>query len=106
MGQQYQALVAVATGAYTPITASTWARYVEIAEDGAAAPGGIRVKWPNGTVDTYTPSMQPVKIGNPSGNTGPFVGAPADAISGRAATQYCQIESVGATSSIRVMEQN
>jgi hypothetical protein len=103
MAVQVQAPIAVTTGAYTNISSAAFARYVEIAEDGTVAPAGLRVKWPNGNVDTYTPAQQPIKIGTPEGRA--FVGVPSYT-TGVIATLYCQIESVAATGSVRVSEYN
>lgn len=103
MAQVIQTLVAVTNAAYVAINASTFARYVEIAEDGAAI-GGLKVKWNNGTITTYTAAQQPIKIGNTPLAASALVGVPADANNGRSATQYCQIESVGANSNVRVTE--
>jgi hypothetical protein len=113
MGVQVQAPIALTSGAFTPITAKTYARKVLIAEDGLVAPGGITVQWPNGNTDTYTPAQQPVVLENPGGGSGGFLGVPADSPAvqsyvglSRAATVYCSVKSVGATGSLRVTEEN
>ena len=114
-----QPVIAVTSGAYTPITASTFARYVEIEEDGSGPPAGILVempvdaaasagggKIPDGNPFELTTAMQPLRIGNPGGGAGPFVGSPADSARGALASIYCYIKSVGATSKIQVRETN
>jgi len=117
MGLQVQPVIAVTSGAYTAINASTFARYVEIEEDGSGPPAGILVEmpvpdgkggWlPNGNPFELTAAQQPLRIGNPGGGAGPFVGAPAGGSSPNAiATTYCFIKSVGATSKIQVRETN
>lgn len=106
MPLQVQAPIALTSGAYTQINAGAFSRYTEIAEDGSVAPAGIVVLWPNGHTVTYTPAQQPVKIGNPGGGAGPFVGCPADSARGALATPYCQVKSVAATGSLRVSETN
>jgi hypothetical protein len=113
MARQVQAPIAVnATGgAYTNITAATYSRYVEIAEDGSGAAAGLTVKWPNGNVVNYPPSAQPIKIGNPGGGAGPLVGQPGQPTSypggvAAPATIYCQIKSMGAATVVRVSEDN
>ena len=96
----------VTSGTPVALTAETFARYVEIAEDGSGAAAGLVVKWPNGNTATYTPSMQPIKIGTLDGS-GPAVGVPANYNGmGGAATQYCTVESVAATTIVRVSETN
>jgi hypothetical protein len=120
MGVALQTPIAVTSGAFTAITASTFARYVEIWEDGAGPPAGMKVQmpvraaasagggWvPDGNTVLLTPAMQPLKIGNPGGGGGPFVGSPAGGPSLNApASIYCYVESVGATSTIQVRETN
>lgn len=106
MGLQVQAPIAVTSGAQTAIIAKTFARYVEIAEDGSGVAAGLKVTWPSGNVSEYTPAMQPIKIGTVDGS-GPLVGCPANYNAlGGAATQYCQIESMGANTNVRVSEWN
>lgn len=96
----------VTSGTPVPLKAKTFARYVEIAEDGSGAAAGLVVTWPNGNTATYTPAMQPIKIGTLDGS-GPLVGAPANYNGmGGAATQYCTVESVAATTVVRVTETN
>lgn len=120
MGVVVQTPIAVTSGAFTAITASTYARYAEIWEDGAGPPAGMVVEMPavaaasagggiipDGKPFTLTPAMQPLKIGNPGGGGGPFVGAPAGGSSLTAtASVYCFVKSVGATSTIQVRETN
>jgi hypothetical protein len=107
MGLQVQAsITGVTSGTPVAITAKTFARYVEIAEDGSGAAAGLVVKWPNGNTSTYTPGMQPIKIGTIDGS-GPLVGVPANYNGmGGSATQYCTVESVAATTVVRVSEWN
>ena len=107
MGLQVQAPITnVTSSVQVPITAKAFARYVEIAEDGSGAAAGLKVTFPNGSVVNYTPAMQPVKIGTQDGS-GPLVGTPANfGGTTSAATQYCTIESMGATTIVRVSEWN
>lgn len=107
MALQVQAPIAVTSGAFTPITAKAFSRYTEIQEDGSGPPGGIIVLWPNGNTTQYAVTEQPIRIGNPGGGAGPFVGTPANfAGHSEPATLYCSIKSVGATSKIQVSETN
>lgn len=107
MGLQVQPLITgVTSGTPVAIKAKTFARYVEIAEDGSGAAAGLVVTWPNGSTATYTPAMQPIKIGTQDG-CGPFVGVPANYNgAGGSATLYCTVESVAATTVVRVSETN
>ena len=99
-------ITGVTSGAQVAITANTFARYVEIAEDGSGAAAGLKVTWPNGSVSEYTPAMQPIKIGTQDGS-GPLVGSPSNYNGmGGSATQYCTVESLGATTVVRVSETN
>ena len=106
MGLQVQAPIAVTSGTPVALTAHTFARYVEITEDGSGSAAGLAVTWPNGSVSEYTPAMQPIKIGTIDGS-GPLVGVPAN-YSGatNAATQYCTVESMGADTKVRISETN
>ena len=107
MGIQVQAPIAVTSGGFTQITAKAFSRYTEIQEDGSGPPAGIIVLWPNGNTTQYTVSQQPIRIGNPGGGAGPFVGVPPGGTSPNAtATLYCSIKSVGASSKIQVSETN
>ena len=111
MARQDQAPIAVTSATYVPITAKAFSRYTEIAEDASVPAAGLLVLWPNGNVDNYAPADQPIKIGNPGGGAGPFVGVPAQASSfpggvGPAATVYCNIKSMGANTAVRVSENN
>jgi len=113
MGLVVQAPIAVTSAAYVQLSASTFARAVSIAEDATGTAAGLIVKWPNGNVVEYTPAMQPIVIGNPGGGGAPLVGAPAcgPAVSSYvganpAATNYCQVKSMGATTAVRVSETN
>lgn len=107
MAVQVQTPIAVTSAAFTPITAKAFSRYTEIQEDGSGPPAGIIVKWPNGNVVEYLATQQPIRIGNPGGGAGPFVGVPEGGSSPNAtATVYCSIKAVGATSSIQVSETN
>lgn len=111
MARIVQTPLAVTSGANTPVVAKTFARYVEIEEDGAAAPAGIVITWPNGAVTTHTPAQQPVVLGNKGGALGaptsPAIGVPANYNGGGGpATVYCSVKSVGATGAVRVSEWN
>lgn len=104
---------ALTSGAQTAIPAQTYARKVLIQEDESGPPAGIKITWPNGIVAEYAPSQQPVVIENPGGGAGPFVGVPASQPDNQSyvgcginATQYCQVESIGATSVLQVTEEN
>ena len=106
MARLNQAPIAVTSGAFVPMTAHTFARYVEIQEDGLGTQSGLKVTWPNGTVDNFTPAMQPIKIGTIDGS-GPLVGAPANYNGkGGAATVYCTVEALGAATSVTISEWN
>jgi hypothetical protein len=97
----HRAPVAITIGSYTAILATTYARHVEIQEDGAAAPAGIRVRWPDGVIETYTPAEQPVIL---LGDKAGVLGAGANFAVPN--TKYCDVESVAATGSIKVTEWN
>ena len=106
MGIHVQPPIAVTSAAQVAITAKTFARYVEITEDGSGSAAGLKVTWPKGSVSEYTPAMQPIKIGTVDGS-GPLVGVPANYNgAGGAGTQYCTIESMGAATQVRVSETN
>jgi len=111
MATLHQTPIAVTSSADVTISASTFARYVEIQEDGAGAAAGLKVTWPNGAVSEYTPSMQPICIGNKGGALGgghqPLAGVPTNYNgNGGAATTYCTIRSLGANTQVRVTEWN
>jgi hypothetical protein len=105
-----QALITgVTNGALVAITAKTWARGVTIAEDGSGALAGLVIKMPNGNTINLSPSQQPLVIGVvPPVNGSPLVGQPASSVGagGNSATQYCQVESMGATTIVKVVEYN
>ena len=100
-------------GANVNLIAKTFARYAEVQEDGPSANWqGLTITWPNGNVDNYPPSAEPVTLaGNKpgvGGATGPLVGMPAGALSpANAATVYAQVKSLTATAtSVHVTEVN
>lgn len=101
-----QALQTVTNGAQVNMSAATFASYVEIAEDASVAGAGLQVTWPNGSVSAYSPSMQPICLGSKEHiGRGPHVGVPANYNGGGgAATLYCQVESLGASTKVRVSE--
>jgi hypothetical protein len=105
-----QALITgVTSGTPVAIVAKTWARGVAISEDPTGAAAGLAVTFPNGKTVDYSPAQQPVIIGAvPPTNVGPFVGQPASSVGagGNSATQYCTIESLGATTIVKVVEYN
>ena len=106
MARLNQAPIAVTSAAYVPMTAKAFARYVEIQEDGSGTQSGLKVTWPNGNVDEFTPAMQPIKIGTQDGS-GPLVGVPANYNGmGGAATTYCSVEAIGATTAVTISEWN
>ena len=106
MGLQTQAPIAVTSATPVAITAKAFSRYTEITEDGSGAMAGLKVTWPNGSVDSYTPAQYPIKIGT-QGGAGGFVGVPANYNGGTvAATQYCTLVSLGANTYVRVSEYN
>ena len=99
---------AVTSGANVAITAKIFASYVEIAEDDSATAVGLIVTWPNGSVSEYSPTKQPIKIGDATHiGRGPLVGVPANysgATNAVPATPYCQVKSMGANTNVRVSE--
>lgn len=105
-----QAIISInATGgAGVQITAKTFARGVTIQEDGSGAAAGLAVTWPSGNTDNYTPSQQPITIGNVTGGgPGPLFGAPANSSNDtNSATLYCTIVSMGAATKVLVTEYN
>lgn len=107
-GPLVQALQTVTNGAEVNIVAKAFASYVEIAEDGSGAAQGLQVTWPNGSVVNYTPAMQPITIGSKDHiGRGPLVGCPANYNgAGQDGTLYCQVESMGANTYVRVSEWN
>jgi hypothetical protein len=106
MARLNQAPIAVTTAAFVPMVAKTFARYVEIQEDGLGTQSGLKVTWPNGNVDYFTPVMQPIKIGTQDGS-GPLVGCPANYNSfGGVGTVYCTVEALTAATSVIISEWN
>lgn len=107
-GPIVQAPAAVTSGAQVNLVAKIFASYVEIAEDATGSAAGLKVTWPNGSVSEYAPSAQPVKIGSENHiGRGPLVGSPANyngAAAAAPATVYCQVESLGADTKVRVSE--
>jgi hypothetical protein len=118
-----QLIAAVTGAAYVNITASTYATYVEIQEDGSGVAAGLKVKFPSDNftaVYEYPPAAQPIKIGIPPASgfgagKAPLVGKPdiTSKVPNQAggytnvdqpATVYCQVESMGATTVVRVDE--
>jgi hypothetical protein len=118
MGRVRQAPIAVngSGGAFTAITAATFARAAWIQEDGLAANRqGLTIKWPNGNTTDYAPGDEPILMaGNLNGELGgghqPLVGVPAGFNGTNAnapATQYCQVKSLTATATtVQVTEDN
>ena len=106
LGPLVQAPIAVTSVAQVNLIAKAFASYVEIAEDGSGSAAGLKVTWPNGSVSEYTPAQQPVTIGSKEHiGRGPIVGCPANYNNGGgAATVYCQVESMGAATQVRVSE--
>src|SRR4051794_26183970 len=117
----HQLVTNVTSGAYVNITASIFANYVKIVEDGSGAAAGLKVKFPD---DNFTAVYQfaagvPIELGTPN-NTGepgraPMIGKPARTVPvpnaaggytniSEAATIYCKVESAGATTVVRVDE--
>lgn len=100
----------VTSAADVALLAVAFARGVQIEEDGSGAAAGLQVTWPDGTVCQYLNGDEPLSIGNITGSgSGPLVGVPARASSfpggvGPAATQYCLVRSLGATTKVRVVE--
>jgi hypothetical protein len=105
-GPVVQPVQAVTSAAQVNLVAKIFASYVEIAEDASGSAAGLKVTWPNGSVSEYTPSQQPVTIGSKEHiGRGPLVGAPANYNgAGQAGTLYCQVESLGANTYVRVSE--
>ena len=107
-GPIVQAPIAVTSAAQVSLVAKIFASYVEIAEDGTGSAAGLKVTWPNGNVSEYPPSQQPITIGNKEHiGRGPLVGSPATyngATAAAPATVYCQVESMGADTKVRVSE--
>ena len=107
-GPIVQAPQAVTSAAQVNLVAKIFASYVEIAEDGSGVAAGLKVTWPNGSVSEYPPAQQPIKIGSEDHiGRGPFVGTPVNyngATYAAPATVYCQVESMGATTAVRVSE--
>jgi hypothetical protein len=99
----------VVSGAGTALVANSFARYVEIQEDGSGTAVGLVYTDQNGTVTNYPPSQQPIKIGNPAGGlggaTGPLLGVPANYNGGGgAATSFGSVKSMSGTTAVRVSE--
>lgn len=112
MGQKVT-LTNLTSGANVAIEAQTYARKVRIEEDESGPPAGIVLTWPDGTVAEYSASQQPVVLENPGGGAGPLLGVPASQPANQSyvgagvnATTYCQAKSIGATSVLRVTEEN
>lgn len=105
-GPIVQPIQAVTSGNPVALVAKIFASYVEISEDGSGPMAGLAVTWPNGSVSQYTPAQQPIKIGSVEHiGRGPLVGAPANYNGvNQAGTQYCTVESLGATTAVRVSE--
>ena len=107
-GPVVQAPIAVTSAAQVNMTAKIFASYVEIAEDGSGSGAGLKVTWPNGSVSEYPPAQQPVKIGSTDHiGRGPLVGSPANyngATYAAPETVYCQVESMGAATAVRISE--
>ncbi len=105
-GPLVQAPIAVTSAAQVNLIAKAFSSYVEIAEDGSGSAAGLKVTWPNGSVSEYPPAQQPVTIGSKEHiGRGPIVGVPANYNNGGgAATVYCQVESMGANTYVRVSE--
>jgi hypothetical protein len=107
-GPLVQTVQAVTSAAQVNLVAQAFASYVEIAEDGSGAAAGLKITWPNGSVSEYTPAMQPITIGSKDHiGRGPLVGVPANYNgAGQVGTLYCQVESMGANTEVRVSEWN
>ena len=105
-GPIVQPAIAVSSTPQVSLRAATFTSYVEIAEDGFVALAGLKVTRPNGTVAYYPPAAQPIIIGSKEHiGRGPHVGAPANYNGGGgAATLYCQVESMGADTEVRISE--
>lgn len=111
MAKKVTIYAGVTNAAYVAITAHSFTRRAKIYEDGSGAAAGLVVQFPDGTVAEYPPSQQPILFDNPGGGAGAFVGVPAQASNypggtGPAATQYCQVKSMGANTAVRLEEDN
>ena len=107
-GPQVQAVQAVTSAAQVNLVAKIFASYAEISEDGSGSAAGLKVTWPNGNVSEYAPSQYPITIGSKEHiGRGPLVGTPANyngAGPAAPATLYCQVESLGGNTYVRVSE--
>jgi len=105
-GPLVQAPQVVTSAAQVNLIAKAFSSYVEIAEDGSGSAAGLKVTWPNGSVSEYPPAQQPITIGDKTHiGRGPIEGVPANYNNGGgAATVYCQVESMGADTKVRVSE--
>lgn len=108
VGTIVQAPISVTSAVQVNLTAKIFASYVEIAEDGSGSAAGLKITWPNGNVSEYTPSQQPITIGDKTHiGRGPLVGTPANyngATYAAPATLYAQVESLGADTKVRISE--
>ena len=105
-GPLVQTPQAVTSAVQVSMVAKAFASYAEISEDGSGSQSGLKVTWPNGHVDYYTPAQQPITVGSKEHiGRGPFVGVPANYNgAGQAGTTYCTVESMGADTVVRVSE--
>ena len=105
-GPVVQAVQSVTSAAQVNLVAKIFASYVEISEDASTAGAGLKVTWPSGNVSEYAPSQQPITIGDRDHiGRGPLVGVPANYNgSNNSATLYCQVESLGNNTNVRVSE--
>jgi hypothetical protein len=96
----------VTSGTPVPIIAKTWARGVTIREDASGVAAGLIVTFPNGKTIEINPGMEPLVIGQVPASNGPFVGMPASSVGGggNAATIYCTVQSIAATTVVQVIE--
>lgn len=116
-----QLVTGVTGAAFVSISASIYSNYVKIVEDGSGVAAGLKVKFPS---DNFTAIYEyaagvPIELGTPE-NTGgpgvaPLLGKPVKTVQvpnaaggytavTQAATVYCQVESMGATTVVRVDE--
>lgn len=108
-GPIVQPVQVVTSGAQVNLVAKIFASYAEVSEDTSGAAAGLKITWPNGNVSEYTPAMQPVVLAGDKDHIGrgPLVGSPANyngSTFAAPATVYCQVESVGADTKVRVSE--
>ena len=106
-------LYPLVAGVFTAIPALSFARMVELEEDGSGSGAGLACRFPEDAFTVtinYTPDQYPIVLGDQVANTnakGKFVGEPVQTgLNARAADIYAMVSCLGGATVLRVTEED